>query len=83
VTAFTWASLGLICGFVPLIVFVLRAREIDGVVALELCGTLTTLTLLCLGEAYQRSLYFGLPIVCAAATWVGGLVFARFFARSS
>jgi multisubunit Na+/H+ antiporter MnhF subunit len=79
--AFTWASLGLIAGFVPLAGLVLVGREIDGLVALQMCGTLATLALLCLGEAFHRSAYFDVPVVCAAMTWVGGLVFARFFGR--
>jgi len=81
VTAFVWASLVLIVCFVPLSLVVLLGREIDGVVALELCGTLATLVLLCLAEAFHRPTYFGLPVVCAATTWIGGLVFARFFGR--
>jgi multisubunit Na+/H+ antiporter MnhF subunit len=80
--AFTWASFGLIVGFVPLAAFMLLAPEIDGVVALSLCGTLATLALLCLGEAFHRSAYFDVPVACAAMTWIGGLVFARFFGRS-
>jgi len=59
----------------------LRARPIDAVVAVELCGTLTTLVLLCLAEGFHRSIYFSLALVTAAVTWVGGLVFARFFGR--
>lgn len=80
--AFTWAGLGLIGGIVPLAAFTLSARELDAVVALVLCGTLTTLALLCLGEGFHRSAYFDVPIVCAATAWVGGLIFARFFGRS-
>jgi multisubunit Na+/H+ antiporter MnhF subunit len=59
----------------------LRARPIDAVVALELCGTVTTLALLCLAEGFHRSTYFSLALVTAAMTWVGGLIFARFFGR--
>ena len=80
-TAFMWATFGLLACFVPLVVVVLRGREIDGVVALELCGTLTTLVLLCLAQAFGRTSYFTLPIICAASTWIGGLVFARFLGR--
>jgi multisubunit Na+/H+ antiporter MnhF subunit len=82
VNAFAWASLGLIAGFVPLGAVVMLEREIDGVAALELAGTLTTLALICLGESFHRSVYSDVPVVCAVTTWVGGLVFARFFARS-
>ena len=56
-------------------------REIDGVVALQLCGTLTTLILICLAEGFHRSSYMGLAVVGAALTWIGGLVLARFFGR--
>jgi multicomponent Na+:H+ antiporter subunit F len=81
VNAFTWAAFGLIVAFAPLLGFVLVAREIDAVVALELCGTLTTLILLCLAEGFHRSAYMDLPVVAAAMTWIGGLVYARFFGR--
>ena len=79
--AFMWASVGLIAGFVPLGAYALVAREFDAVVALAMCGTLATLSLLCLGEAFHRSAYFDLPVISAAAAFVGGLVFARFFGR--
>jgi len=66
---------------VPLGAVCVLEREIDGVVALQLCGTLTTLILICLAEGFQRSAYMGLAVVSAAVTWIGGLVFARFFGR--
>lgn len=59
----------------------LRGREIDAVVALELGGAMATLVLLCLGEGFHRSAYFDVPIVCVALTWIGALVFTRFFAK--
>jgi multisubunit Na+/H+ antiporter MnhF subunit len=37
--------------------------------------------LLCLGEGFRRSSYFDVPVVCVVLTWIGALVFARFFAR--
>jgi multicomponent Na+:H+ antiporter subunit F len=70
-----------VLGFVPLGIVVLRAREIDAVVALELCGVLATLALMCLGEGFHRAIYFDVPVIAAALTWVGGIVFARFFGR--
>jgi multisubunit Na+/H+ antiporter MnhF subunit len=81
VNAFSVAALALLAGFLPLLWVCLRGREIDGVVALQLCGALATLVLLCLSEAFHRSSYFSVAIVAAALTWVGGLVFARFFGR--
>jgi multisubunit Na+/H+ antiporter MnhF subunit len=62
--------------------FVIAAsRPMDGVVALELCGSTITLCLLCLCEGFHRSVYFNVPIVAAASTWIGGLVFVRFIGR--
>src|SRR5262249_11830522 len=57
VNAFEVAALALLAGFVPLAWVALREREIDGVIALELAGTLTTLVLLCLAEVYHRGIY--------------------------
>jgi multisubunit Na+/H+ antiporter MnhF subunit len=81
VNAFTVAATALLAGFLPIGYVCLRERELDGVVALELAGALATLILLCLGEGFHRSAYFNLPVVCVALTWIGGLVFARFFGR--
>jgi multisubunit Na+/H+ antiporter MnhF subunit len=81
VNAFTTAALALIAGFVPLGVVCLRERPLDGAVALQLAGATTTLVLVCLAEGFHRSSYFDVPVVCAVVTWVGGLVFARFFGR--
>lgn len=80
-------SVFLIAGTVLLVAMVLpgivcvRARPIDAVVAAQLCGTLTTLTLLCLAEGFHRSIYFNVALICAGVTWIGGLVYARFFGR--
>ena len=59
----------------------LRARPIDGIVALELCGTLMTLALLALAEGFHRGIYFNVPLIAAAVTWIGGLVFVRMLGR--
>jgi multisubunit Na+/H+ antiporter MnhF subunit len=79
--AFVVAGTALLVGFVPLGVLAVSSRAIDGIVALELCGVLTTLIFLCLAEGFHRSSYFDVPIVCAGATWIGGLIFARFMGR--
>jgi multisubunit Na+/H+ antiporter MnhF subunit len=81
VNAFTIAGMALVVGFVPLGALALRARVLDGVIALEVAGTLATLTFLCLAEGFHRSAYFTVPVVAAAGTWIGGLLFARFLGR--
>jgi multisubunit Na+/H+ antiporter MnhF subunit len=74
------ATVLLVAIVIPGIVCV-RGRTIEAVVAVELCGTLATLALLCLAEGFDRGIYFNVALVSAATTWVGGLVFARFFGR--
>jgi hypothetical protein len=55
-----WASICLIAAFVPLGAYALFAAVLDAVVALAMCGTLATLALLCLAEAFHRWSYFDL-----------------------
>lgn len=79
--AFAVAALALMVGFLPCGYVVLRRAPIDGAVALQLAGAVATLVFLCLGEAFHRSVYLDVPVVSAAMTSVGGLVFARFLGR--
>lgn len=79
--AFTVASVALLAGWLPLAYVALRHRPIDGVVALEVAGTVAALVLLCLAEGFHRSFEYGLAIVAALLSWIGGLVFARFLGR--
>jgi multisubunit Na+/H+ antiporter MnhF subunit len=81
VNAFTIAATILLFGFLPLGLVASRARAIDGVVALELAGTVATLVLLCLAEGLHRSYLYTVPVVAALMSWIGGLVFARFLGR--
>jgi multisubunit Na+/H+ antiporter MnhF subunit len=71
----------LLVGFLPLGWVALRSRPIDGVVALELGGTVATLVLLCLAEGLHRSFLYGLPVVSALMSWLGGLIYVRFLGR--
>lgn len=79
--AFTIAASALLVGFLPLAIVALRTRPIDGVVALQLAGTVGTLVLLCLAEGLHRSFLYTLPVVSALMSWIGGLVFVRFLGR--
>lgn len=79
--AFLWAAFGLTLCIVPLWITVLVHREIDGAIALQAAGATVTLILICLSEGFHRSSYMDLPVICAAVTLVGGLVFARFLGR--
>jgi multisubunit Na+/H+ antiporter MnhF subunit len=72
------AATALLVGVVPCGWVLLRGRLTDALVALELGSTLVTVVLLLLAEGFHRSSYFTLPVVLAALTFVGTLVFVRF-----
>jgi multisubunit Na+/H+ antiporter MnhF subunit len=79
--AFTIAATVMLGGFVPVGIVAVRGGAIDALAGLELAGALATTILLCLAEGFGRSSYFDVPVVCAAVTWVSGLIFARFLGR--
>jgi multisubunit Na+/H+ antiporter MnhF subunit len=72
------AATVLLAGLVPCGWVLLRARVLDGLVALELASTLVTVVLVLLAEGFHRSSYFPLPLVLAGIGFVGALVFVRF-----
>ena len=72
----------LIAAIAPCLFVCARGSAVEAIAALELCGTLTTLALICLAEGFHRQAYFGVALVCAVLTWIGGLVIARFLARA-
>jgi multisubunit Na+/H+ antiporter MnhF subunit len=69
------------CGYLPLGYVAVTRRAIDGVVALELGGTIAVLTILCFAEGFHRSFEFGVAVTAGVLAWAGGLVFVRFFGR--
>jgi multisubunit Na+/H+ antiporter MnhF subunit len=79
--AFEIAATALVCGFLPIGLVAARARPIDALVALEVAGSLTVLTLLCFAEGFHRSFEYGVAVIAALMSWIGGLVFARFLGR--
>jgi multicomponent Na+:H+ antiporter subunit F len=81
VTAYFAAASVLIAGLAPLLLFSVRASPQDGLVALNLGGTIATLALLLLAEATQRQPFFDLAVVSAVLSFAGGLAYARFLER--
>lgn len=79
--AFTLAGLVLLAGWAPLLVVALRCRPIDGVVALEVAGTVAVLVLICFAEGFHRSFEYGVAVIAAVLSWLSGLVFVRFLGR--
>jgi multisubunit Na+/H+ antiporter MnhF subunit len=72
------AATVLLAGLVPCGWVLLRAGLLDALVALELATTLVTVVLVLLAEGFHRSSYFVVPLVLAALSFVGTLVFVRF-----
>lgn len=74
------AATVLLGGLIPCGWVLLRGRLLDAVVALELASTLATVVLVLLAEGFHRSSYFAVPLVLAALSFVGALIFVRFLA---
>lgn len=79
--AFLIAATVLLAALAPLLLAASLRRPIDGLVALETAGAVATLTLLCLSVGLGESILFTVAVVAAVASWIGGLVFARFLGR--
>jgi multicomponent Na+:H+ antiporter subunit F len=71
----------MLAGLAPLIVFAVRASPAEGLVALNLGGTIATLVLVLLAAGTGREPFFDLAIVSAVLSYAGGLVYARFLER--
>jgi multicomponent Na+:H+ antiporter subunit F len=46
-----------------------------------MAGTVDTLVLLLLAQAYDRAIYYDLALALALLSFAGGMVFARFLER--
>ena len=79
--AFLVASTVLLAALAPLLVAASRWRPIDGLVVVQTTGAVATLALVCLSVGLGNPLYFTVAVVAAVASWIGGLVFARFLGR--
>jgi multicomponent Na+:H+ antiporter subunit F len=80
-TAYFAAAVVLVGALAPLLVYSIRADPADGLVALNLGGTIATLVLLLLAEATERQPFFDLAVVSALLSFAGGLAYARFLER--
>ena len=80
-TAYFAAAVVLVAAMAPLLIFAIRAEPADGLVALNLGGTIATLVFLLLAEATERQPFFDLAVVSAVLSFAGGLAYARFLER--
>jgi multicomponent Na+:H+ antiporter subunit F len=65
----------------PLLIFSVRAKPEDGLVALNVGSDIATLVLLLLAAGTGREPFFDLAIVSAVLSFAGGLAYARFLER--
>ncbi len=80
-SAWMIAAAALLLGFVPCGLLARRGSVLDAVVALEMAGVLTMLTLLLLAASFDRPPFYDLALVLAALSFAGALVFVRFLER--
>jgi multicomponent Na+:H+ antiporter subunit F len=75
------AAAALLVQIGPLVVFSVKAKPQDGLVALNVGGDIATLVLLLLAAGTGRPPFFELAIVSAVLSFAGGLAYARFLER--
>lgn len=78
---FLIAAMVLLVGWLPPVAVGVRARPIDGMVAVQLVGAFTTLVLVCLAVGLKQSSFAPVALIAAMAAAIGGLVWARFLDR--
>jgi multicomponent Na+:H+ antiporter subunit F len=71
----------LLVGLAPMMVFAVRAKPADGLVALNVGGTIATIVLVLLSAGTDREPFFDLAVVSAILSFAGGLGYARFLER--
>jgi multisubunit Na+/H+ antiporter MnhF subunit len=81
VNVFLWTATALVALELPLLAYAALAPRIEALLALQASGAVFTLALMCLAQGFHRSAYTILAVVAAVLTFVGGMVFVRFFER--
>jgi multicomponent Na+:H+ antiporter subunit F len=81
VNEFLIAALALAVTLVPCLVVCARAPLLEGVVALELAGTIATVALLLLAAGFERQPFADLALAAGLLSFVGSLAFVRFLER--
>ncbi|HEX3818042.1 MAG TPA: monovalent cation/H+ antiporter complex subunit F [Chthoniobacterales bacterium] len=76
-----WAALVMVLGFVPCGWVILRGKNIEGLVALQMATGLATLALLLIAQGLHRPSFFDLALALALLGVPSTLLFAHFFER--
>ncbi|HKR99976.1 MAG TPA: monovalent cation/H+ antiporter complex subunit F [Candidatus Dormibacteraeota bacterium] len=75
------AATALVVALGPCLALCMVGKPLDGLVALELAGVLTTVALLLLAEGFHRQSFADLALVFMVLNFGGGLAFARMMER--
>jgi multisubunit Na+/H+ antiporter MnhF subunit len=75
------AAAALLVQIGPLLIFSVKAKPQDGLVALNVGGDIATLVLLLLAAGTGRGPFFDLAIVSGVLSFAGSLAYARFLER--
>jgi multisubunit Na+/H+ antiporter MnhF subunit len=78
VSVWLWAATGLTAAILPLLAVAVRRPPIEGLVALQVAGTLGTGALLVLAEGTDREAFADLALALAAVSFAGTIAFLRF-----
>jgi multisubunit Na+/H+ antiporter MnhF subunit len=71
------AAVVLIAALVPCVGVAVFADALAALIAVELCGVLSTVVLVLLSEGFHRQPFVDLAVVLAVLSVVGSLTFAR------
>ena len=78
---FLVAALMLVLALIPCLLVLARTSLLEGVVALELAGTIATLVLLLLAAGFERQPFADLALAAGLLSFVGSLAYVRFLER--
>jgi multicomponent Na+:H+ antiporter subunit F len=81
VNAWLWAATVLGATLAPLVWRAARRPPVEGVVALEVAGTVTVAILLCIAEGTERQPFADLALVLGLVSFAGAVAFLRFLER--
>lgn len=79
--AWLWAAGACLLVLVPCCIRAMRGTTFDRLLGMELAGIVISLSLVMLGEGFQRSIYVDLALVFGVLSLVGTLAFVRFCER--
>ena len=81
--AWLWAATALVVAVIPLVGVAATRPALEGLVALEAAGTLTTTCLLLLAEGTDREAFADLAVAAGALSFCSAVAFLRFLDRAT